>query len=309
MHGNINHQTEQPGIGGSQLNKAKKPNKKIKHMVIALAVLLIALAGYQINNGLKTEAALNKALSGSSKQTDTNRDCVITGVLSPLHSYNITAKVSGQITEIYAAKGDKVEAGNILIRQDPTDILLTSGQGSTTDELLQRLKMNYEAAADTYEQNKALYDAGAIPKTTLDQMAIQRENARLQYEGTAKYIAEQAGKTVVKSPGGGIITSLTVQTGDYVSAGTTLATITDVSQLVLKGNVLETWLGGIAAGSAVDVRIDSLGKTYRGKITYISPVAVASGQMFPIEITLDNQKQELKAGMSASAELTAGGSQ
>jgi len=148
-----------------------------------------------------------------------------------------------------------------------------------------------------------LFEAGAIAQTNLDQSAVQMENARLQYEGTAKYILEQTGKTIIKSPGQGIVTSLSIQTGDYVGAGTPVATITDTSQVILKGNVFESWLSYIEPEAKVNIYIDTLNKTYEGTVTYISPVAVSSGQMFPVEITLNNEQGELRAGMTASCTL------
>ena len=132
---------------------------------------------------------------------------------------------------------------------------------------------------------------------------MQMENARLQYEGTAKYIMEQTGKTIIKSPGQGIVTSLNIQAGDYAGAGTPVATITDTSQVILKGNVYESWLSYLEPNAKIDVYIDTLDKTYEGTVTYISPVAISSGQMFPVEITLNNEQGELRAGMTASCTL------
>jgi len=284
--------------------KKTKSRKTMKFFGIGLVILLILGAGgYYTYQKAKINESLQAALARSPQTTEDTGVFVINGILSPIHTYNITTKVAGQITEVPVAKGDKVQTNTVLAKQDPTDIILASGQGSTTDELLQRLKIAYDTAKDTYEKNKELFEAGAIAQANLDQSAVQMENARLQYEGTAKYILEQTGKTIIKSPGQGIVTSLNIQAGDYAGAGTPVATITDTSQMILKGTVFESWLSYLAPKAKVSVYIDTLNKTYEGTVTYISPVAVSSGQMFPVEITLNNEQGELKAGMTASCTL------
>lgn len=287
----------------TDLTKKPKSPKTLKFLGIGLLILLIIGAGYQTHQETKIKESLQAALARGSQTVEDTGVFVINGILSPVHTYNMTTKVSGQVTEISVAKGDKVRADTVLARQDPTDVKLASGQGSTTDELLQRLKIAYDTARDTHEKNKVLLEAGAIAQTNLDQSAVQMENARLQYEGTAKYILEQTGKTIIKSPGQGIVTSLNIQAGDYAGAGTPIATVTDTSQVILKGNVFESWLSYLTPKAKVNIYIDTLNKTYEGTVTYISPVAVSSGQMFPVEITLNNEQGELRAGMTASCTL------
>lgn len=287
----------------TDLPKKPRPRKHLMFLGIGLLILLILGAGYHTYQEARIKESLQAALAKGPQIAEDTGVFVITGILSPVHTYNIATKVAGQITEVSVTKGEHVQANTVLARQDPTDVKLASGQGSTTDELLQRLKNAYDTAKDAHEKNEVLFEAGALAQTNLDQAAVQMENARLQYEGTAKYILEQTGKTIIKSPGQGTVTSLSIQTGDYVGAGTPIATITDTSQVILKGNVFESWLNYLKPNAKVNVYIDTLNKTYEGTVTYISPVAVSSGQMFPVEITLNNEQGELRAGMTASCTL------
>ena len=292
-----------------------QPKKTKKHLPLLLIVVVIiaALAGYKIYQNSKVNDALTAALAKSGEQTqgstqqpsvlDSEEGYVLSGVLSPIHSYTLTAKVGGQVQEVAVEKGALVKVGDLLVRQDATDVQLTAGQGSTTDELLQRLHETYQLAEDTYQKNESLYNQGVIAESVLKQSETQRDNAKLQYEGTAKSIAQQSAKTIIKSPGDGIVTGLTVQVGDYLAAGTQVASVVDISQLILKGTVPESILQQIKEGQKVTVQIESLNKTVDGIVTFVSPAAVSSGQMFPVEITISNDQQAIKAGMSASATL------
>lgn len=91
---------------------------------------------------------------------------------------------------------------------------------------------------------------------------------------------------------------------DYITAGAAVASVADISQLILKGNIAENAVSQISLGDKVKVKVDPLGKTFDGVVTFISQISVASGQMFPIEITVNNENEEIKAGMSASAAIT-----
>jgi len=291
--------------------KNNKAPKSAKHVAAILAVLIIAAvsAGYFINKNIQINNALAAALAKSDGQdtvaggTIQTGGFLITGVLSPIYTYNVSARVGGQVEEICVVKGQKVKAGDTLLRQNAKDAQLSAGQGSTTDELLQRLKVAYDSAEDTYERNKALYDAGFISESSLKQLEAQKENARLQLEGTSKAISQQIEKTVITSPGNGVVSSLVIQQGDYLNAGTAIASISDTSKLILKGNVIDSKLQIISKGDKVQVKIDTINKTLEGEVTFISPISVASGQMFPIEITIDNCIEEIKAGMSASVKI------
>jgi len=291
--------------------KNNKTPKSAKRIAVILAVFIIAAVstGYLINKNIQINNALAAALAKSEGQAAGSGGAVqtggllITGVLSPIYIYNVSARVSGQVEEICIVKGQKVKAGDTLLRQNAKDVQLSAGQGSTTDELLQRLKVAYDSAEDTYERNKALYDAGFVSESSLKQLEAQKENARLQLEGTSKAISQQIEKTVVESPGNGFVSSLSIQQGDYANAGTAFASISDTSKLILKGNVIDSKLQKLSKGDKVQVQVDTLKRAFEGEVTFISPVSVASGQMFPIEITIDNSMGIINAGMSASVKI------
>ena len=228
---------------------------------------------------------------------------VLSGVLSPIESYSVNAAVIGKIKEVLVEDGDEVKTGDVLIRQDPSDVLLQAGNGSTTDEMMQRLKLAYDTAEDTYEKNETLFEEGAISQAVYKQSLAQRDNAKLQYQGAANSIAKVTNKTIITSPGDGIVTGLQVKVGDSAGANTPLANVVNISQLKFKGSVPEQWLSHLSLGMEVEVYIGSFDETFQGSLTYISPVSVASGQMFPVEITIDNFEGRIKAGMACSVKL------
>jgi len=228
---------------------------------------------------------------------------VLTGILAPVESYSITASVAGKVTSVLAENGMEVKAGTMLVKQDPTDVQNQAGQGSTSSELLKKLRESYELAEDTYQNNKRLYEAGALSESACRQSETQRNTALLQYQGTAKLVEEQTAKTNIVSQGPGIVTELNLKVGDSLSAGSPVATVVDISSVTVTAKVPENWVGTLSEGDAVSVMIKSQGKTVKGTIIYISPVASSSGQLFPVKIEIDNTAGKLKPGMTCSIDF------
>lgn len=251
------------------------------------------------------EAAFKGGASGGtdSPYNGSADERVLTGMLEPVESYSIKASVAGKVTSVLVENGMEVKAGTILVKQDPTDVQNQAGQGSTSSELLEKLRVSYELAEETYQKNKTLYEAGAISESAYRQSETQRNTALLQYQGTAKLVAEQTTKTNITSHGPGIVTELNLKPGDMLNAGSPVATIVDVSSVVVTVKVPENWIGTLAEGDTVSVLVESLGESVKGIITYISPVASSSGQLFPVKIKIDNTDGSLKPGMSCAIDF------
>ncbi len=256
-------------------------------------------------DGKAIEAAFAEpAGSGAEASSDgLDDERVLAGILEPVESYTVKASVAGKVTSVLVKNGMEVKAGTVLVKQDPTDVQNQAGQGSTSSELLEKLRVSYELAEDTYQNNKALYEAGAISESAYRQSETQRNTARLQYQGTAKLVQEQTAKTDITSQGPGIVTELNLKAGDTLNAGSSVATVVDVSSVVVTAKVPENWVGTLSEGDTVSVIVKSLGKTVKGTISYISPVASSSGQLFPVKIEIDNTAGSLKPGMTCSIDF------
>lgn len=256
-------------------------------------------------NSKAMETAFAKAENSEavSASGEAGEERVLTGILAPVESYSITASVSGKVTSVLAENGVEVKAGTVLVKQDPTDVQNQAGQGSTSSELLQKLKVSYESAEETYQKNKALYEAGAISESAFQQSETQRNTALLQYQGTANLVAVQTAKTNISSPGSGVVTELNLKVGDSLNAGSPVATVVDLSSVTVTAKVPENWVGTLSEGDKVSVMIKSLNKTVEGTVNYISPVASSSGQLFPVKIVIANPGGELKAGMACSVDF------
>ncbi|KYH33565.1 efflux RND transporter periplasmic adaptor subunit [Neomoorella mulderi] len=185
-----------------------------------------------------------------------------------------------------------------------------------------------EAARKDYERVKALAAAGAASQKQLDdaQAAVDQlqkayEAARQQYEVAKKQYETTSGSgmaqaqaavntikvnmsnAVITSPITGVVTNRNINPGEMAAPASSLPllTIADTSTLKLQGTIGQEAVTLLAIGQKVTVTLDAIpGREFTGTVTQVGPVAAATGQRFPVEISLANPG-ELKAGMTARA--------
>jgi membrane fusion protein YbhG len=172
---------------------------------------------------------------------------------------------------------------------------------------------NLKRAQATYERNKQTYDE-LVEGTRKEQIAINRANVNTarQTLGLSRIRLEY---TSLFAPKTGVVTVRQAELGEVMQPGTPVVTIADLDHLWLRGYVSETDLGRVRWGQSATVRTDTFpGKTYKGRVSFISSVAeftpksVETHQervtlVYRIKIDLDNPDHELKPGMPADAEI------
>lgn len=188
-----------------------------------------------------------------------------------------------------------------------------------------------------YERNLAMQKSGVVSQSALDdaekdyQMAVNKQNvARAQVtvlqakiaqsqaqvaedQANLKQLEEQLSYTDIASPIDGIVLSRDVEVGDAVSSilvlgssATLVMTIGDTSKVYVKGKVDESDIGRVYLGQPARIKVESFkDKTFNGVVTKISPMGVEKDNVttFEVRVSIDNATGELKAEMTANAEI------
>jgi HlyD family secretion protein len=222
--------------------------------------------------------------------------------------------------------------------------------GSRTEEiaqaqaLLERAQADQERAQVEFERQKKLYQQEVIStreydlaKTTRDgaeaKVREARESLALVKKGPRQEKIDQARAslqaaeqalaqaqtrleyTVVVSPLSGIVLSKNIEPGEYVSPGTPVVTVGEVSQVFLRAYINETDLGRVKVGQKVKVTTDTFpGKSYEGRISFLAPQAEFTPKniqtqkervklVYRIKVEIPNPRMELKPGMPADGEI------
>ena len=130
-----------------------------------------------------------------------------------------------------------------------------------------------------------------------------------QAEAQVNFIRVQISNSTITSPINGIVTNRNINPGEITSMSTPLMSIADTATLKLQGNVSQEDVVHLSVGQKVKVTVDAIqGKEFAGRIEQVGPIAAATGQYFPVVVSLTNDGR-LLAGMTAKASLTLAGAQ
>ena len=178
--------------------------------------------------------------------------------------------------------------------------------GVVSESTLDDADRNYQLAV-----NK---QAVARAQVTVLQAKIAQAQAEVAQDGAnLKQLEEQLSYTDIVSPIDGLVLSRDVEVGDAVSSilvlgssATLVMTIGDTSQVYVKGKVDESDIGRVYLGQPARIKVESFkDKTFKGVVTKISPMGVEKDNVttFEVRVSIDNPGGELKAEMTANAEI------
>lgn len=209
------------------------------------------------------------------------------GDLAAVHQVNVTSDVSGRITDIMFTAGAAVKAGSPLVQlfdgPDQADLANFKAQATVAQLSLDRAK---QLAARQFG-----------PQATVDsaQAAFDQANA-----GIAKTEAIISQK-LVRAPFDGELGVRHVEVGQFLTAGTQIVTLTDLSKLYANFTVTEKDSAQLKVGQAVRVAVDAYpGRRFEGKINAIEPQIATDTRNIRVQATLDNPDHILKPGMFAT---------
>jgi len=233
----------------------------------------------------------------------------VSGTLTYVANTTVSAEVSAQVKSIEVRDGEPVDAGQLLLVFDETKIQATRDQAMGN---LQKDEATLAFHKTEWEKNLELFRSGAISQTQYDQKFSSYRTTVGQVEADRAVLAkanEDLKKTKVSAPIPGLLSDRYVEKGDWVSEGGRLFQVSDYSKIRLEAFISDLDVGklnvkkAVTGGVDAEVTVDSYpGAAFRGKLTYIQPVANQS-RLFQIRIYLENPEMQLMQGMFARGRI------
>jgi multidrug efflux system membrane fusion protein len=209
------------------------------------------------------------------------------GDLAAVHQVNVTSDVNGRITDIMFTAGASVSKGTPLVQ-------LFDGpeQGD-----LASFKAQATVAAQQLDRARQLASRQFGPQATVDTAQAAFDQANAGIAKTESIISQK----LVRAPFDGELGVRKVEVGQYLTAGTQIISLTDLSMLYLNFTVTEKDSGALKVGQVVRIKVDAWpGKTFDGKITTIEPQISTDTRNIRVQATIANSDKILKPGMFAS---------
>lgn len=189
---------------------------------------------------------------------------------------------------------------------------------------------NYERASQLFAQQLVAPQALDEARTALDVARNRREAARVQLgiskarvaeaqanvaqaQATVERAEEELANATIRAPISGTVLTRDVEIGSPVSsilnmgaAATLVMTLGDIDQVFVRGKVDEVDIGRVRVGQVARISVETFkDRTFEGRVTQISPIGTEKDNVttFEVKVSIDNPGSELKANMTANAEI------
>ena len=252
--------------------------------------------------------------------TDINQPVHQGQVLAQLDQQEILDEVAAQKAQLAAAQSSASSAAAAVqfdrVAAEAPDLpdlkhtydraLEMQKDGVVSQQALDDAQQKYLAAVNVRDK--------ALAQIKVDTAKQRQSEAQVsQNEASLKQLEEQLSYTTITAPIDGVVLSRDVQVGDAVSSilvlgstATLVMTLGDTHQVYVKGKVDESDIGKVYLGQPARIKVQSFpNKTFVGKVTKIAPLGVEKDNVttFEVQISIDNPGGELKALMTANAEI------
>lgn len=313
--------------------KKKFTFKKALYIFLGLLLVLGLFAGigYLItSNSKESEVFLTK------KPTVQNMEdkVMATGKIVPREEIEIKPNMSGIIDKVLVTEGDQVSMGQLIatLKIVPSVQSVNAAQQEINNANLQisNAKVNLNTQQQQFAMQQRLYSQGVISKQEFLTAQQQLQNAQIQVRNANQQLAtaqknlqiartgvtpelQGLATTQIRSKANGTVLEVPVKVGSQVieanqfNAGTTIASVANLSSLIFEGNIDEAQVGKLKEGMTMNIVIGALqNKKFPGKLTMIAPKGKdENGTIkFPVEGDVFNPNNEyIRAGFSANGEI------
>lgn len=259
-------------------------------IVMVVAVLLSACtATASTSTAIPTVSLDNNNNSSPSTQSSDANSVLASAVVVPVNDAQLSFSAVGRVTSVDVKPGDKVTAGQTLVKLDTT-ILEAKVKEAEADVLaadaqiryLNRLAtdpLHYESAAADLARAQALLDSA---KATL------------------------ASQSTLTAPFDGTIVSVDIAPAETVVPGQIVIVLGDLSKYQIETTDLsERDVTRVQMGQSAKVFIQALNEEFTGKVADVDRVSSTLGGdvVFKVTLDLDQQPQGLLWGMSADVQI------
>ncbi len=240
--------------------------------------------------------------------------------LAQLDQQEILAQVEAQRAQLAAAEAN-VTTFQANIEQDKVNAAAPDlpMYKTTLDRNLQMAKQGIVSQQALDDANRAYLAAlnkrdAARAQIGVDTAKLRQARAEVQQnQASLKQLEEQLSYTTIIAPMDGVVLSRDVEIGDAVSSilvlgstATLVMTEGDTTQVYVKGKVDEADIAHVYLGQPARIKVESFrNRVFNGKVTKIAPLGVEKDNVttFEVRVSIDNPGGELKANMTANAEI------
>jgi len=241
-------------------------------------------------------------------------------ILAELDKENLTARLREARANLQAAEAAREGAVAQLkkneIEAEAPDVAFARRNHERAQQLAEQ-KLVSQSQLD--EAKSALEQAENRQRAASGQLVIARARVAestanvAQAHAAVERAEEELANATIRAPIRGTVLSRDLEVGSPVSSilnlganATLVMTLGDIDRVFVRGKVDEADIGRVRLGQQARITTETFrDKMFEGRVTEISPIGVEKDNVttFQVEVSIDNPGKELKANMSANAEI------
>ena len=241
-------------------------------MFISFAMIWM-ISGYFYQPEIQTQEVLKDDITVrviNQNSIPYQEEILIKGFAEADKKVELKSETSGKVTALPIQQGSFVRKGDVICSLFVAE----------KESFFKKAELEFKSA-------EKLFDEGLYSSNQLQNSKSNFERAKLELDNAS-----------IKAPFDGIVDRIAIDEGDFLTRGSTCATLLDLDPMILAGEISESDLMNISKGSpALIETID--GNKFNGKISYIASSANPVTHTFRIEVEVENKQNLIKDGASA----------
>jgi len=280
---------------------------KTRPLTILLTLILIAGVGCsrddrETDKGKKASSADESANGGEKEQEavpvkvaeahigDISSYLLFNSTLETEGAVEIYPEIAGLVRELLVEEGDRVQAGDILIRLND-DVLRVEAREA---------EVNLTHLESTFNRTEDLARRGMINEQDFESSRYELSQARLRLESAKLHL----GHTLVRAPVTGVITERTVQIGARVGPTTKLFGMMRLDEMIARVYVPGRYLSSVRVDQTARLTSDFLPDvSFEGWIKRISPVVDPKSGTFKVTVGVTAPADQAPPGLFVAVRI------
>ncbi|MBA1278295.1 efflux RND transporter periplasmic adaptor subunit [Stutzerimonas stutzeri] len=265
-------------------------------MLGAVIVVVLILAAIKFNS-IYTQIQQFKAPKPpvnvevvESRRQPWQRQLSAIGTLTAFQGIDLSVEVVGTVSDVQFRSGEKVNKGQPIVLLD-SEIEQASLVAAEADLHLAKVE---------FERARSLVDRQAISRSEYDRLNAESQKAA----ATVAQLKASLAKKRILAPFSGTIGIRQVDVGDFVAAGTPIATLQDLSTLFVDFYVAEQQVPSLAIGLPVHIQVPAFpGERFTGTLVALNPKVDVTTRNIQVRAELANPGERLLPGMFADLQV------
>lgn len=267
---------------------------------VGLAVMLIACGG----DDSGPEAPLRPVVYEQVGFAGGEIERTFSGTAVTGRVVNLSFRSSGVVTELNVVLGQRVRAGELLVQLDNVAARLAYEQAVLA---LNGAASQMNTAQLALDRTRALYESGTASLSDYENARNAFRTSAASHESAERSVRiqeEQVGYGSIHAPVDGTISAVNVEIDENVQAGQLVAVLNAGAGLDIALGLPESVIARTAPGMNATVSFTAVpDRTFRGRVTEVSPSVDASTATYPVRVVLETPSGDIRAGMAASVNL------